>query len=68
MGTSCLGRHLPYQWIEQAVAYTGKVSIRRRRLPAEQIVWLILALALYRHQSISEVMDDLDLDLALSDA
>jgi hypothetical protein len=61
-----LGQHLPYEWIEQAVAYTGKASIRQRRLPAEQVVWLVVALALYRHQSISEVVDDLD--LALPDA
>lgn len=58
-----LGQHLPYEWIEQAVAYTGKASIRQRRLPAEQVVWLVIALALYRHQSISEVVDDLDLAL-----
>jgi hypothetical protein len=63
---SRLGEHLPYEWIEQAVACTGKASIRQRRLPAEQIVWLVVALALYRHQSISEVIDDLD--LALPDA
>lgn len=61
-----LGQHLPCEWIKQAVAYTGKASIRQRRLPAEQIVWLVIALALYRHQSISEVVDELD--LALPDA
>jgi hypothetical protein len=61
-----LGAHLPYEWIEQAIAATGKASIRHRRLPAEQVVWLIVALALYRHQSISEVVDELD--LALPDA
>jgi hypothetical protein len=48
------------------VAYTGRASIRQRRLPAEQVVWLVVALALYRHQSIGEVVDDLD--LALPDA
>lgn len=58
-----LGQHLPFEWIEQAVAYSGKASIRQRRLPAEQVVWLVVALALYRHQSISEVVDDLDLAL-----
>jgi len=61
-----LGQNLPYEWIEQAVAYTGRASIRQRRLPAEQVVWLVVALALYRHQSIGEVVDDLD--LALPDA
>ncbi len=58
-----LGQHLPYEWIGKAINYTGKASIRHRRLPAEQVVWLVVALALYRHQSISEVIDDLDLAL-----
>lgn len=61
-----LGQHLPCEWIEQAVANTGRASIRHRRLPAEQVVWLVVALALYRHQSIGEVIDELD--LALPDA
>lgn len=61
-----LGEHLPFEWVEQAVAYGGRASIRHRRLPAEQVVWLVIALALFRHQSISEVVDELD--LALPDA
>lgn len=56
-----LGQHLPYEWIEQAVQNTDAVSIRHRRLPAEQVVWLMVALALYRHKSIGEVLDDLGL-------
>ena len=52
-----LGQHLPFEWIERAVRHSGKASIRHRRLPAEQVVWLVVALALYRHQSISEVLD-----------
>lgn len=61
-----LGANLPYEWVEQAVFYTGAASIRKRRLPAEQVVWLVIALALYRHRSIGEVLDDLE--LALPDA
>ncbi|MGJ9420870.1 transposase domain-containing protein, partial [Massilia sp. CMS3.1] len=56
-----LGEHLPVEWIEQALASTDALSIRHRRLPAEQVVWLMVALALYRHKSISEVLDDLGL-------
>jgi hypothetical protein len=58
-----LGAHLPYEWIEQALAHNGKASIRQRRLPAQQVVWLVIALALYRHHSIREVLGDLDLAL-----
>jgi hypothetical protein len=61
-----LGQHLPFEWVEGAIACTGTASIRKRRLPAEQVVWLVVALALYRHKSIGEVLDDLE--LALPDA
>jgi hypothetical protein len=60
---SRLAEHLPYEWIERAVQTTGVASIRRRRLPAEQVVWLVIMLAMYRHWSISEVLDSLDLAL-----
>lgn len=56
-----LGEHLPVEWIEEAVQRTEATSIRHRRLPAEQVVWLMVALAMYRHKSISEVLDDLGL-------
>ena len=60
---SRLAEHLPYEWIERAVQAAGVASIRRRRLPAEQVVWLVIALAMYRHWSISEVLNNLDLAL-----
>lgn len=58
-----LGEHLPDEWIENALAHTGKASIRRRRLPAQQVVWLVIALALFRHRSVRQVLAELDLAL-----
>ena len=29
-------------WIQQALEYTGKASIRRRKLPAEHVVWIVI--------------------------
>lgn len=60
-----LGEHLPVEWIEAALASCGKASIRKRRLPAQQVVWLVIALALYRRLPVKEIVDALD--LALSD-
>jgi len=40
-GLGRLGEHLPIEWIEEALASTGTASIRKRRLPAEQVVWLV---------------------------
>ena len=62
-GLDRLAEHLPLAWIEQALSVTGTASIRRRRQPAEQVVWLVIALALYRHQSMPEVLATLDLAL-----
>ena len=62
-GLDRLAEHLPLSWIEEALSTTGTASIRRRRLPAEQVVWLVIALALYRHQSMPEVLATLDLAL-----
>lgn len=58
-----LGSHLPYEWVEAALAAHDKASIRLRRLPAQQVVWLVIALALYRHLSVKEIVDSLDLAL-----
>lgn len=49
------------QWVEQALAFTGKASIRRRKLPADQVVWLIVGMALFRDRSIVNVVEHLDL-------
>jgi hypothetical protein len=50
-------------WIEQALAATGTATLRRRRLPADQVIWLVLGMALYRNRSIVEVVQTLDLAL-----
>lgn len=49
------------QWIEQALQATGKASIRRRKLPAEHVVWLVIGLALFRNQPIWHVVRQLQL-------
>ena len=36
-------------WIEQALTHRGEASIRKRKLPAEQVVWLVIGLTLFRN-------------------
>ncbi|MDN0076792.1 transposase domain-containing protein, partial [Crenobacter sp. SG2303] len=60
---SALSQQIDPAWIAHALAVTGKASVRRRKLPAEQVVWLVIALAMYRHQPIPEVVAHLDLVL-----
>ena len=54
-------------WIEEALSATGTASIRRRRLPAEQVVWLVVGMGLLRNESIERVVTMLDLALPTSD-
>lgn len=56
-----LKEHLDPLWIEEALAWSGTTSIRRRRLPAEQVVWLVIGMALFRREPIERVVDLLDL-------
>jgi len=50
-------------WIDQALAATGTATIRRRRLPAEQVVWLVVGMCLFRDLSMRELVATLDLAL-----
>jgi Insertion element 4 transposase N-terminal/Transposase DDE domain len=56
-------RHLDPAWIEEALALSGTVSLRNRRLPAEQVVWLVVGMGLMRDMPIEQVVDRLELAL-----
>jgi hypothetical protein len=51
------------EWIDEALSATGTATIRRRRLPAEQVVWLVLGMGIYRNVPIAEIVAQLDLAL-----
>lgn len=59
--------HLGPTWIEEALVSTGSATMRRRRLPAEQAVWLVLGMALMRDQPITEVARQLEIALPAAD-
>ena len=42
-------------WIAQALQASGKATIRRRKLPAEHAVWLVIGLALFRDRPLWQV-------------
>lgn len=60
--------HIDAAWIRQALESTGTATMRRRRLPADQVVWIVLGMALLRDRSIVEVVDSLDLALPASNS
>lgn len=60
---NCAFQAIDSQWIEDALFVTEKASVRRRRLPAQQAVWLIIMMGLMRNMSIKQVCSTLDLAL-----
>ncbi len=57
------GKKLDAKWIDDALKETGKASVRRRKLPAQLVVWVVIAMALFRDRSIHEVVTHLGLVL-----
>ncbi len=51
------------RWIEEALEATGTATLRKRRLPAHQVVWLVLGMGLVRDKPIAELVAHLDLAL-----
>lgn len=60
---SLFAHSLDPDWIEQALRATGTATVRRRKLPAEYVVWLVIGMAMLRDRSIAEVVRHLDLVL-----
>lgn len=56
-------RHIDAAWIERALTATGTATVRRRRLPVEEVVWVVLGMALFRDRPIEDVVSKLDLAL-----
>jgi len=56
-------QNIPAEWIEEALNATGTASIRTRKLPAEQVVWLVLGMGLFRDRSIQDLSDKLNIVL-----
>ncbi len=49
------------EWIAESLQATGTATLRRRRLPVEQVPWLVIGMALYRDRPITDVVNKLDL-------
>lgn len=58
-----LRTHLPLEWIKACLEDKGVAHLRRRKFPVENVVWLIVGMAIFRNRPISEIVERLDLVL-----
>lgn len=56
-----LAQKLDPEWITEALAHSGHVTLRRRKMPLEAAVWLMIGMALMRDRSIAAVAKHLGL-------
>lgn len=56
-------RSVDPSWIADAIKAAGIATVRRRKLPAEYVVWIVIGMGLLRDRSIQEVVRHLDLVL-----
>ena len=40
-------KHISPEWIEEALRATDTATVRRRRLPAEQVIWVVLGMGCF---------------------
>lgn len=52
---STFTQNIPVEWVASALDLSTQASIRRRRLPADQVLWLVLGMALFRDEPVHEV-------------
>ena len=52
---------LPADLISQALAQTDTVTFRKRKLPLESMVWLLIGMAIYNDKSMATIVNTMDI-------
>ncbi|WP_429002618.1 transposase domain-containing protein [Xanthomonas fragariae] len=52
---STFTQNIPVEWVASALELSSQASIRRRRLASDQVLWLVLGMALLRDEPVHEV-------------
>lgn len=52
---STFTQNIPIEWVASALDLSSQATIRRRRLPADQVLWLVVGMALFRDEPVHEV-------------
>jgi hypothetical protein len=59
-----LGSNIRPEWLEEALTLAdGFATMRRRKLPVDRALWMVIGMGLFRDRSIAEVVEHLDLAL-----
>lgn len=54
-GITALNKWMDEQWLEEALLAEGTTTLRKRRLPAWQVVWLLIGISMMSARSVANV-------------
>ncbi len=53
--------HLPVEWLQHCLSLSSHATVRRRRLPGDMVVWMVVCMAFFRNEPITEIVRRLNL-------
>ncbi|OAT14615.1 transposase [Buttiauxella noackiae ATCC 51607] len=53
--------HLPTEWIQHCLTLSEHATVRRRRLPGDMVIWMVVSMAFFRNEPITDVVRRLSL-------
>ena len=53
--------HLPAEWIQHCLTLSDHATVRRRRLPGDMVVWMVICMAFFRKEPVTDVVRRLSL-------
>lgn len=54
-------QHLPVGWIQHCLTFSAHATVCRRRLPGDMVIWMVVAIAFFRNEPITDVARRLNL-------
>ncbi len=53
--------HLPVEWLQHCLSLSTHATVRRRRLPGDMVVWMVVCMAFFRNEPITDIVRRLNL-------
>lgn len=60
---SVFAEHIPQDWLQLATQHANQVTLRRRKLVSEHVLWLVVGMAFFRNEPLIEIARRMNISL-----
>lgn len=60
---SMFAEHIPQDWLQLATQHANQVTVRRRKLVSEYVLWLVVGMAFFRNEPLIEIARRMNINL-----